>query len=181
MQPNIIDLLTEEEKTAIAVLSAGGFVSLSAVKIADCRDLASGNRYRTFRNRGRYDIVIGCRNLARRTLPEPILGMDPEVKTIDTPEDLQALFPDLCRQMIDDALQGFVSPVLSTDETPAPTEIFPPTELKPVADMRKEDLLAEARLYPELTGESRMNKPELAAAIQAQRDRRALIHRSFRE
>ena len=184
MQPNIIDHLSEEEKNAITVLSAGGFVSLSSVKIADCRDLSSKNRYRTFRNRGRYDLVIGCRNLAGRTLLNPGLTDNPESQptaSIGTVSDLQAAFPDLCRQLVDVALQDFVSPVLFSDETPSPPEIVPPTELKPVADMLKEDLLAEARTYPEIAGESRMNKAELAAAVQAHRDRRALIHRSFKE
>ncbi|WP_319406176.1 hypothetical protein [uncultured Desulfosarcina sp.] len=139
---NFNELLTDEEKAAISVLEAGGFKAFTEAKLEDVRELATGKRRRTFRNQGRYHLVLACRNLIGRTLPDPGLQSDSES---------------------------------------APPKIVPPTELKPVADMLKEDLLAEARTYPELTGESRMNKAELAAAVQAQRDRRALIHRSFKE
>ena len=71
-------LLTDEEKKAIAVLEAGGFVSLADLRIRDCRDLSSGKRMRTFRMRGRYDLVIACKNLADRTVADPTEEADVE-------------------------------------------------------------------------------------------------------
>jgi hypothetical protein len=60
-------LLTDDEKAAIATLEAGGFISLAEARLNDCRDLNSGKRMRTFRLRGRYDIIIACRKLTGRS------------------------------------------------------------------------------------------------------------------
>lgn len=140
MNRNFIDQLSEDEKSAITTLVAGGFLSLADVKIRDCRDLASGKRYRTFRNRGKYDLVLACRNLAGRQLPEPAPAADP-----------------------------------APNEQPATGPVL----LKPVSDMLKEELLAEARTYPAITGENRMNKAELAEVVQARRDRKELLFKKF--
>ena len=134
-------LLTDEEKEAIAVLEGGGFLSLSDVKINDCRDLNSGKRMRTFKNRGKYDLVIACRKLSARAA-----AMD------ETPA----------------AESGKAEG--QEDET---------EKIKPVSEMTKVELLAEAKGYEEITGEYKMDKAELAKAVQAQRDRRALISRKF--
>ena len=131
---NFNDLLTEEEKAAISVLEAGGFQAFTEAKLEDVRELATGKRRRTFRNQGRYQLVLACRNLSGRQLQAQATDKHLAVK---------------------------------------------PESLKPVAEMLKEDLLAEARTYPSIAGENRMNKAELAEAVQAQRDRRALLFRRF--
>ena len=135
-------LLTDEEKEAIAVLEGGGFLSLSDVKINDCRDLNSGKRMRTFKNRGKYDLVIACRRLAERSV-----AVDETSETeSDTKESRE-------------------------EET---------VGIKSVSEMTKTELLAEAKGYEEITGEYKMDKAELAKAVQAQRDRRTLISRKFK-
>ena len=133
-------LLTDEEKEAIAVLESGGFLSLSDVKINDCRDLNSGNRMRTFRNRGKYDLVIACRNLSDRAV------------SVDETAETDA----------------------TDDDSSGSTEM-----LKPIIEMTKAELLSEAKGYDGITGEYKMDKAELAEAVQAQRDRRDLIKRKF--
>lgn len=180
---NFNELLSPEEQSAIGVLEAGGFKAFTEARLADVRELGTGLRRRTFRNRGRYQLVLACRHLENRTRPslsvdqdeaatEPVV--DPAASIL-TAADLQAAYPDLCRQL----LEQVARPDGVSGEDPDPVPATPPAEQKPVDEMLKEELLAEARTYPAITGENRMNKPELAAAVQAQRDRRAIVHRSF--
>jgi hypothetical protein len=169
-------LLSSDEQTAISVLQAGGFKAFTDAKMADVRELGTGLRWRTFRNRGRYQLVLACKDLEGRQLPETAMESDldlhpgqdrrPAIATVD---ELRKAYPDLCRQLLD----------FDDQPDPDPVPELPPAELKPVNEMLKEELLAEARTYPEITGEHAMNKPELAAAVQDRRDRRALIHRTF--
>ena len=133
-------LLTDEEKKAIGVLEAGGFVSLADLRIRDCRDLTSGKRMRTFRMRGRYDLVIACRNIADRVVA---VAVDNDTDSTESAE---------------------------TESTDA---------LKPVGEMTKAELLAEAKGYAGITCEHSMNKAELSTAVQVQRNRRNLINRKF--
>ncbi|WP_319525678.1 hypothetical protein [uncultured Desulfosarcina sp.] len=169
-------LLSSDEQAAIAVLQAGGFKAFTDAKMADVRELDTSLRLRTFRNRGRYQLVLACKDLEGRRLPdttaEPDLDLYPgqdHRPTIASVDELREAYPDLCRQLLNQASQPEADPVPE----------LPPAELKPVEEMFKEELLAEARTYPEITGEHKMNKPELAAAVQARRDRCALIHRTF--
>ena len=133
-------LLTDDEKAAIATLEAGGFLSLADARLSDCRDLNSGKRMRTFRLRGRYDIVLACRNLSARAV------------SVDETAETDA----------------------TDDDSSGSTEM-----LKPIIEMTKAELLSEAKGYDGITGEYKMDKAELAEAVQAQRDRRDLIKRKF--
>ena len=175
---NFNELLSPEEQAAIAVLAAGGFKAFTEAKMADVRELGTGLRRRTFRNRGRYQLVLACRNLEGRQLLDTAGSFQATESdqaavplAIATADELREAYPELCRQLLEQG--GQAAPV------PPPKPL--PAKLKPVSEMLKEELLAEARTYPEITGEHGMNKPELAAAVQAQRDRRALIHRSFKD
>ena len=134
----IADFLSDEEKSAIEVLIAGGFVAFTEAKIDNVRELGTGMRRRTFRNRGRYQLVLACRDLTGRQPPQT----DAEADTTEVPKE-------------------------------------EPAEIKPVSEMTKAELLAEAKDYEDITGEYKMDKAELAEAVQAQRDRRDLINRKF--
>jgi hypothetical protein len=132
----IPEFLSDEEKTAIEVLIAGGFMAFTEAKIDNVRELGTGLRRRTFRNRGKYQLVLACRDLANR---QP-LGSTPETTT-------------------------------EPDATTGPKEKT--TELKPVSEMTKAELLDEAKGYEAITGEYKMDKAELAEAVQAARDKLA--------
>ena len=169
-------LLSSDEQDAIAVLQAGGFKAFTDAKMADVRELGTGMRWRTFRNRGRYQLVLACKDLEGRQLPDTVAKSDLNLypgqnlrQIITSVHELREAYPDLCRQLLDQFSQPELDPIPK----------LPPVVMEPVEEMLKEDLLAEARSYPEITGEHKMNKPELAAAVKAQRDRRALIHRTF--
>ena len=138
----IADFLSDEEKSAIEVLISGGFVAFTEAKIDNVRELGTGMRRRTFRNRGRYQLVLACRGLTGRQAAETALGTPAEATTTDVPENESA-------------------------------------EIKPVSEMTKAELLAEAKGYEDITGEYKMDKAELAEAVQVQRDRRDLINRKF--
>ena len=62
----IADFLSDEEKSAIDVLVAGGFLAFTEARIDNVRELGTGLRRRTFRNRGRYQLVLVCQNLSDR-------------------------------------------------------------------------------------------------------------------
>jgi hypothetical protein len=74
----IAQLLTDEEKDAVAVLLAGGFMAMTECRISDVRELDTGRRRPTFRNQGRYDLVIGIKSMEGRALPERGDAGDPE-------------------------------------------------------------------------------------------------------
>ena len=63
---DITKYLTEDEKNAISVLEAGGFISFLDVKIDDVVEVSSTLRRRTFRNSGKYKLVIACRDVEKR-------------------------------------------------------------------------------------------------------------------
>jgi len=138
----IADFLSDEEKSAIEVLIAGGFVAFTEAKIDNVRELGTGMRRRTFRNRGRYQLVLACRDLKGRQPPETVLETAAEADTTELPKEEAA-------------------------------------EIKPVSEMTKAELLAEAKGYEDITGEYKMDKAELVEAVQAQRERRDLINRKF--
>jgi len=138
----IADFLSDEEKSAIEVLIAGGFVAFTEAKIDNVRELGTGMRRRTFRNRGRYQLILACRDLTGRQPPETALETAAEATITEVPHN-------------------------------------EPAEIKPVFEMTKAELLAEAKGYEDITGEYKMDKAELAEAVQAQRDRRDLINRKF--
>jgi len=138
----IADFLSDEEKSAIEVLISGGFVAFTEAKIDNVRELGTGMRRRTFRNRGRYQLVLACRGLTGRQTPETALETAAEATTTDVPEDESA-------------------------------------EIRPVSEMTKAELLAEAKGYEAITGEYKMDKAELAEAVQVQRNLRDLINRKF--
>lgn len=138
----IADFLSDEEKSAIEVLIAGGFLAFTEAKIDNVRELGTGLRRRTFRNRGRYQLVLACRNLSMRQLPETVLDKVTETKPADRQNENN-------------------------------------TEPKPVSEMTKAELLTEAKAYDQITGEYKMDKAELADAVQAQRNQRDLINRKF--
>lgn len=84
----IPEVLSDEEKEAIAVLTGKGFTAFTQVKVRDVRELETGLRQRTFRNRGRYDLVIAIRDLGPR-LPEP----EPEPKPESEPNAVPTGLP----------------------------------------------------------------------------------------
>jgi hypothetical protein len=211
------DLLTEEEKAAIAVLQVGGFLAFTEAKLDDVRELETGRRWRTFRNQGRYDLVLACRKLAGREIagspPGDVVdhgAFNPETdlyfgiqgqnltSAIETVAQLQDAYPELCRQMLIDAVTAascknvdellLAYPALceqlidrayaeETGEVKIPET--GPVTLMPIEDMKVDDLVAEAKHYPEIVGEYAMRKKELQEAVQAARDRREILHRDF--
>jgi len=60
---------SREEEQALAVLQARGFKAFTEAKLEDVRELETGRRRRTFRNQGRYDLV-----LALRSIDAPVQG-----------------------------------------------------------------------------------------------------------
>lgn len=185
---NFSELLSPEEHSAITVLMAGGFQAFTDARLADVRELGTGRRQRTFRNRGRYDLVFAIRKLESREMPPPVnptdQALDPALNdrlpglivrnSIGTAADLKEAYPELCKQLIDEALTSDSAEQPEQSEPPAPA-----VPLNPVEEMTVPELRTEARNYPEIIGEHRMNKAELQQAVQAHRDRRDLLHRSF--
>jgi hypothetical protein len=169
------EMLNPEEQAAISVLEGGGFLAFTDARLNDVRELGTGLRRRTFRNRGRYDLVLACRKLADRKPPGP--AIDPgrfspgeAIHTvITTTAELREAYPDLCRKLLE------APTVVASETVQAPS-------LRLVAELTKEELLTEARMYPSITGEYKMNKGELAEAVQAERNRRReILHRRFTE
>lgn len=106
------NMLSEEEKSAIATLVACGFKAFTEAKLEDVRELDTGKRRRTFRNQGRYQLVLACRNLADRQLPEPEPAAEP------VPHEPSATEPD-------------------ADFVPHEQLAIEPVPLQPVAGMSK--------------------------------------------
>lgn len=170
-QEEISGLLSEQEKNAIAVLMAGGFVALTECKIEDTRELSTGRRRRTFRNSGRrWDLMIGFRKLSGRDL-----GKQGQPATDSWREPaMEALTIDFGLIKVGEP-EDFVPGV--NDNTEADGIQVGPA---PVETMTKSQLLAEARHYPQLTGEHKLKVDELRAAVSEQREiRRQIIHRTF--
>ncbi|GEM_PF-6495485 len=67
-------IFTENERAALALLVRRGFEAFTAARLDDVRELATGKRRRTFRNRGRYDLVLALRHAA----PAPAEDPEPE-------------------------------------------------------------------------------------------------------
>lgn len=82
----ISKLVTEEEKNAIAVLLRGGFAAFTECRIEDVRELDTGRRRPTWRNQGRYDLVIGINNLKDR---------QPEVEEVDVEAEQSTPLPSV--------------------------------------------------------------------------------------
>jgi len=53
-------IFSEAEKDALAVLSKRGFRPYTEAKLEDVKEL-SGRRHRTFRNQGRYDLILALK------------------------------------------------------------------------------------------------------------------------
>ena len=63
---NPYDYLKPEEIAAIGILEKGGFELFTEAKIEDVRELKTGSRRRTFRNSGRYQLIIAFKKLSER-------------------------------------------------------------------------------------------------------------------
>ena len=61
--PDFANTLPETVKAAIDVLVAAGFRAFTEAKLEDVRELDTGRRMRTFRNQGRYDLVLAARRI----------------------------------------------------------------------------------------------------------------------
>lgn len=55
---------TEEEKLALALLVERGFLVFADAKLEDVRQL-DGSRHRTFRNQGRYDLILALKKIEK--------------------------------------------------------------------------------------------------------------------
>lgn len=56
-------VFTEEQKAAIDIMLAAGFVAFADTKIQDTRELGTGRRTRTFRHRRRYAMVLALKDI----------------------------------------------------------------------------------------------------------------------
>ncbi len=70
-------IFTAAEKRALATLVKRGFEAFAEARLDDVRELETGRRRRTFRNSGRYDLVLALRHAAPKA-EDP--GPDPEVE-----------------------------------------------------------------------------------------------------
>lgn len=82
-QKEIAKLLTPKEKDALAVLISSGFMAFTECKIEETRELSTGRRRPTWRNAGRWDLVVGFKKLAEREPPE--LDEIPDADEVLTP------------------------------------------------------------------------------------------------
>jgi hypothetical protein len=72
MERKMLDLetiFTEEEKAALSLLVSRGFKVFTEGKLGDVREL-DGSRRRTFRNEGRYDLILALKK-AEMPVQEP--------------------------------------------------------------------------------------------------------------
>lgn len=136
----IAQLLTDREKDALAVLIDGGFMALTECRLEDVRELDTGLRRPTWRNQGRYDLVVAMKNLAERSAPRQ---QNPGDEETATEQESEVFLPD-------------------------------------VADMKKADLVAEVKDYPEISVAGNMKVDELRTVVQGAREkRRELLTRQF--
>ena len=71
-QKDIGSFLSDEEKEAIAILVGKyGFSAFTEAKLEDVRELDTGRRRRTFRNQGRYDLVLAAKRIDERKPAQP--------------------------------------------------------------------------------------------------------------
>jgi len=77
-------IFTQEEKQAMSVLTARGFKPFIEAKLEDVREL-DGRRHRTFRNQGRYDLI-----LALKKAEMPDMNPEHEPEPVKTPEEMSA-------------------------------------------------------------------------------------------
>jgi len=63
-------IFSEEEKAALALLTRRGFAVLTEAKIDDVKTL-DGNRHRTFKNQGRYDLILALKKAEPVKRPAP--------------------------------------------------------------------------------------------------------------
>lgn len=61
--PDFATTVPEPVKAAIDVLLAAGFRAFTEAKIEDVRELDTGRRVRTFRNQGRYELLLAVRRV----------------------------------------------------------------------------------------------------------------------
>lgn len=155
MKPEkIVALLTDEEKEALAVLHEGGFIAMTECKIEDGRELDTGRRQPTWRHQGRYDLVMCIKDLAGRNRAQ----QDPD--------------PDNTPQADGDPNAPTDPATHSEADTETDPGADPAPELPDVDQMKKADLLAEAKTYEEITGEHDMKVADLRSAVQQARERR---------
>lgn len=84
--PDFATTLPEPVKAAIDTLMAAGFRAFTEAKMEDVRELDTGRRVRTFRNQGRYELVLAARRIedlacavvsAEAAVPEEKSAPDP--------------------------------------------------------------------------------------------------------
>ncbi len=74
-------IFTEDERAALALLTRRGFRAFTRARLDDVRELDTGRRRRTFRNRGRYDLVLALRRAEPPAeAPEIDPGTEPEAE-----------------------------------------------------------------------------------------------------
>ena len=61
--PDFATTVPEPIKAAIDVLLAAGFRAFTEAKLEDVRELDTGRRVRTFRNQGRYELLLAVRRV----------------------------------------------------------------------------------------------------------------------
>lgn len=191
---DIEKLLTPAEKDALAVLTAGGFSAFTEAKLEDVRELGTGRRRPTWRNSGRYDLVVAFKKLGGRVMPgdiDPRAGINPEIvygePGMADPFDPTAsasmepiMDPDTGAEIDPPEIEVYPGQVLHAAAI-EPDKIDPPAPaLPPVESMNVEELRNEAKQYEDITGEYKMKKKELQAAVTKQRAiRREILNRKF--
>ena len=77
--PDFATTVPEPVKAAIDVLLAAGFRAFTEAKLEDVRELDTGRRVRTFRNQGRYELVIAARRVEDLACaPDPADRCEPQ-------------------------------------------------------------------------------------------------------
>lgn len=82
--PNPYEFLTQEEIAAIEVLIKGGFSVFTSARIRSARKVVPGQA--SLRKRGRYGLVVACRDLQSRGVSLPVFDPPPMVPFSDDPE-----------------------------------------------------------------------------------------------
>jgi len=82
---NLELIFTQEEKQAMSVLTARGFKPFIEAKLEDVKEL-DGRRHRTFRNQGRYDLILA---LKKAEMPAD-MNPEQEPEPVKAPEEMSA-------------------------------------------------------------------------------------------